>query len=87
MHEHLRRVHRDAGAEQREEPETLLNETPSFVGTRKRRRPVADDFDERDEDGVLQQEVKKLRRELQEKDERLKRLEQVVAQLAKGQHK
>ncbi|KAK3178560.1 hypothetical protein OEA41_000697 [Lepraria neglecta] len=87
LHEHLRRVHRDAGAEQREEPETLLNETPSFVGTRKRRRPVADDVDERDEDGALQQEVKKLRRELQEKDDRLKRLEQVVAQLAKGQHK
>lgn len=64
-----------------------MNETSSFFGTRKRRRPTTDDVDERCEDGALQQEVKKLRRELQEKDERLRRLEQVVAQLAKGQHK
>ena len=87
LHEHLRRVHRDAGTEQTEEPETPLNEAPSAIGSRKRRRPVADDADEGNEVGTLQQEVKKLRRELQEKDERLKRLEQVVAQLAKGQHK
>ena len=87
LHEHLRRVHRDVGTEQKEEPRTPTKETPSFIGTRKRRRPTADEGGERDEDSELQQEVKKLRRELQEKDERLKRLEQVVAQLAKGQYK
>ncbi|KAL2038185.1 hypothetical protein N7G274_009133 [Stereocaulon virgatum] len=85
--EHLRRVHRDAGTEQTEELEIPLNEAPSAIGSRKRRRPIADDADEGNEVGTLQQEVKKLRKELQEKDERLKRLEQVVAQLAKEQHK
>lgn len=59
-------------------------------GPRKRRRAApaeAEAEKEKDDDESLQQEVKKLRRELQEKDVRLKRLEQLVEKLAKGQQK
>ena len=85
LHEHLRRVHRDVGADQTEEPDTLSNEVAFVSGTRKRRRaaPVEDQDDEND----LEQEVKKLRKELQEKDKRLERLEQVVARLQNSQQK
>ena len=43
--------------------------------------------EEKDGDESLQQEVKKLRRELQEKDDRLKKLEQIVEKLTRGQQK
>ena len=75
-------MHRETTPDEEPEPEQL----PELGGTRKRRR-AAQDESERDEDENLQQEVRKLRRELQEKDERLKRLEQLVEKLAKGQHK
>lgn len=76
-------MHRDVGADQTEEPDTLSNEVLFVSGTRKRRRaaPVEDQNDEND----LEREVKKLRKELQEKDKRLERLEQVVARLQNSQ--
>lgn len=85
LHEHLRRVHRDAGdnAKDKTEPEHLAD----LGGSRKRRRAAQVEEEEKDDDESLQQEVKKLRRELQEKDDRLKKLEQMVEKLARGQQK
>ena len=90
LHEHLRRVHRDAGAEGRQEQESPRPNQ----GSRKRRRAATDvgrgddddDYDDDDDDDEgLRQEVKKLRQELERKDERLRKLEQKVAQMTKGQ--
>lgn len=90
LHEHLRRVHRDAGEDVTDEPEPEPEPLMAPGGPRKRRRAApaeAEAEKEKDDDESLQQEVKKLRRELQEKDVRLKRLEQLVEKLAKGQQK
>lgn len=84
--EHLRRVHRDAGADptHNEASEGAQNTTSGASGTgRKRRRAIPDDDGGGDED--LEQEVKKLKKELQEKDERLEKLERQVQLLMKGQ--
>ncbi|KAF6221254.1 hypothetical protein HO133_002109 [Letharia lupina] len=84
--EHLRRVHRDAGADQTQEegPESAQNTTSATSGTgRKRRRAVPDDDSGGEDD--LEQEVKKLKKELQEKDERLEKLERQVELLIRGQ--
>ncbi|KAK4692101.1 hypothetical protein P7C71_g5031, partial [Lecanoromycetidae sp. Uapishka_2] len=86
LHEHLRRVHRDAADDAKDEPEP--EQMTALGGPRKRRRAAQPEAEEeKDDDESLQQEVKKLRRELQEKDERLKRLEQLVEKLARGQQK
>ena len=84
--EHLRRVHRNASADptQKEGSESAPNTMSGTLGTgRKRRRAVPDDDGDGDED--LEQEVKKLRKELQEKDERLEKLERQVQVLMRGQ--
>lgn len=84
--EHLRRVHRDAGADQtqNEASEGAQHTTSGASGTgRKRRRAVPDDDGGGEED--LEQEVKKLKKELQEKDERLEKLERQVQLLMRGQ--
>ena len=84
--EHLRRVHRDAGADQLQEqiPEGAHNIASEASGTgKKRRRAVPDDDDGGEED--LEHEVKKLKKELQEKDERLEKLERQVQVLMRGQ--
>jgi molecular chaperone GrpE (heat shock protein) len=85
LHEHLRRVHRDAGDDAKDEPEPEQLMAPG--GPRKRRRAPQAEEKEKEDDESLQQEVKKLRRELQEKDDRLERLEQLVEKLHKGQQK
>lgn len=87
--EHLRRVHRDAGADQtqKEASEGAQNMTPGASRPgRKRRRAVPDDGggDGGGEED-LEQEVKKLKKELQEKDERLEKLERQVQVLMRGQ--
>ena len=84
--EHLRRVHRDAGADptQHEASEGAQHTTSRASGTgRKRRRAVPEDVEGGEED--LEQEVKKLKKELQEKDERLEKLEKQVQLLMRGQ--
>lgn len=85
--EHLRRVHRDADADQprKEDPsESAPNLTSGASATgRKRKRAVPDKDDDGEEN--LEQEVKKLRKELQEKDERLEKLERQVQVLMRGQ--
>ena len=85
--EHLRRVHRDAESDQtqKEASEGAQNPTsgPSGAG-RKRRRAASDDDDGGDEED-LEQEVKKLKKELQEKDERLGKLEKQVQLLMRNQ--
>lgn len=85
--EHIRRVHREAGADQTqpENSESAQN-TSGVSGTRrKRRRAVPDDDGDGEED--LEQEVKKLKKQLQEKDERLEKLERQVQLLVSGQKK
>lgn len=84
--EHLRRVHRDTGADQTQEEgsENAQDTAPGTSGTgRKRRRAVPDEDGGGEED--LEQEVKKLKKELQEKDERLEKLERQVQLLMRGQ--
>lgn len=85
--EHVRRVHREADADQPQKEASsggAQNLTPGASGTgRKRRRAVPDDDDDGEEN--LEQEVKKLRKELQEKDERLEKLERQVQVLMRGQ--
>ena len=82
--EHLRRVHRDAGADQPQiEGSESVQNTSGTLGTRrKRRRAVADDGSHEED---LEQEVKRLKQELQEKDERLEKLERQVQLLVRGQ--
>ena len=91
--EHLRRVHRVADADQtpKEASQGAQNTIPSGAsgtGMKRRRRAVRDDDnggDDDDEDGEdLEQEVKKLKRELHEKDERLEKLEKQVQVLMRG---
>ncbi|KAL9627635.1 MAG: hypothetical protein Q9164_007545, partial [Protoblastenia rupestris] len=57
-------------------------------GSRKRRRRVHEDANLDEEEGEsqqdLKQQVKKLRRELQEKDERLRKLEQRFEELVRS---
>ena len=83
--EHLRRVHRDADADhtQHEGSESVQDTSGASRTGRKRRRAVPDDDDDGAED--LEQEVKKLKRQLQEKDERLEKLERQVQLLVSGQ--
>ena len=89
LNEHLRRCHQPQQKSQSKSPAL----TEDIASRPRKRRRVVNDDDEDDEDeeaekeesGDLQREVKKLRRELAEKDERLKRLESMVERLAKGQ--
>ena len=85
--EHLRRVHRDAGADQtqKEGSENAQNTSETLGMVKKRRRTVPDDDDSDEED--LEKEVKKLKKQLQEKDERLEKLERQVQLLVSGQKK
>ena len=88
--EHLRRVHRvvDADQMQKEASQGAQNTTSSGAlgtGTKKRRRAVPeDDGGDDDDEEDLEQEVKKLKRELHEKDERLEKLEKQVQVLMRG---
>lgn len=95
LHEHLRRVHRDLGADapggtvpSSEGAQIPTSGTPSQSRKRKRVAPRDDGDDNNDDEDAkeedLEQEVKKLRGELQEKDERLDRLEKMVKHLAGG---
>lgn len=85
--EHLRRVHRDAGADQtqKEGSENAQNTSERSGTVKKRRRAVLDDDASDEED--LEKEVKKLKKQLQEKDERLEKLERQVQLLVSGQKK
>ena len=87
--EHLRRVHRDAGTDQppQEGPETAAQNTttPGTLGTRRKRRRTTVPEEESGDEKDLEQEVKKLKRELQERDERLEKLERQVQILMRGQ--
>lgn len=85
--EHLRRVHRDAGADETQKEGSGTTPTASGIsGTGKKRRRAVPEDDGGDEDEAdLEQEVKKLKRQLQEKDERLEKLERQVQLLVRGQ--
>ena len=69
--EHLRRVHRDVDADQtqKEGPESAQNRSGTLTTRRKRRTTVRDD-DSSDGDD-LEHEGKKLKKQLQEKEERV----------------
>lgn len=88
LNEHLRRCHQPQRDSQ-VHPPANTEDLPSSR-SRKRRRGGNDDgggrdYDEGDgDDGDLQREVKKLRSELAEKDERLKRLEKMMESLTRG---
>lgn len=98
LYEHLRRVHRGVGNER--DPQQAAANAPvsastlqrlgSDNGSRKRRRANDDEDDDEDEiEAVnesrdLRKQVKRLRKELQEKDERLRKLEQAVDRLTGG---
>ena len=89
LNEHLRRCHQPQGESQVQSPVTHREEAPSSR-PRKRRRNASDDDDPESEEprgsqDDLQREVKKLKRELAEKDERLKRLERMMEALTRGQ--
>ena len=100
LHEHLRRVHRGVDNERDPQQaaataplsSSSLRQLGSETGLRKRRRAnddADDDEGDGDEDAVnesrdLRKQIKRLRSELQEKDERLKRLEQAVERLSSG---
>lgn len=99
LYEHLRRVHRGVGNErdpQQAAATAPVSSSPfqrlgSDNGSRKRRR-ANDDEDDDDDDEIeeanesrdLRKQVKRLRKELQEKDERLRKLEQAVGSLTSG---
>ena len=88
LQEHLRRVHRDVTNDTKDEPEPEPEVVAAPGGSRKRRRaPTQAEAEERDDEESLRQEVMKLRRELQEKDDRLRLLELQVEKLIKGQQK
>ena len=79
LHEHLRRVHRGAGSDR-------LQTTPvPSEGSRKRKR-VSDETnnDDGEETEDLNTQIKKLKQKLEEKDERLWKLEQMVETLVRG---
>lgn len=100
LYEHLRRVHRGVDNERDPQQaaatvpvsSSSLRQLGSETGLRKRRRAnddADDDDGDGDEDAVnesrdLRKQVKRLRSELQERDERLKRLEQAVERLSSG---
>lgn len=99
LSEHLRRVHRGVGNERDPSPaaptaltsSSPLERSVPETGSRKRRRANDDDDDDEDDemDAVnepkdLRKQVRRLRKELQEKDERLKKLEQAVESLTRG---
>lgn len=84
LNEHLRRCHQPRRDSQAQSPaDTQDVSSPSRP--RKRRRGGNDDDgvgeDEPEGEGDLKREVKKLRRELAEKDERLRRLEKMMETL------
>lgn len=96
LSEHLRRVHRGVGDE-RDPPQVAATTTGSSsprrrgseAGSRKRRRSDDNDDDDDDANAVdesrdLRKQVRRLMRALQEKDERLKKLEQAVERLSNG---
>lgn len=94
--EHLRRVHRTTNAGQNLKTEASQGAQDELLGAsgtgKKRRRAVVvvrddddvegDDGDDDEED--LEREVKKLKKELREKDERLDKLEKQVQVLMRG---
>ncbi|MCJ1462661.1 hypothetical protein MMC07_001264 [Pseudocyphellaria aurata] len=99
LSEHLRRVHRGVGDERDTvvtAPTALASSTPTgrsvpVIDSRKRRRANDDDDNDDDDDmdavnepRDLRKQVRRLRKELQEKDERLKKLEQAVGRLTGG---
>ena len=90
--EHLRRVHRNVPSESRENQGEEQNS--KAAESRKRRRQDDEGDDDPAAEGresqsprSLKQEVKKLRRELQESGERVRKLEQMVEQINKMQRK
>ena len=98
LFEHLRRVHRGFESEKETPPSGTTTGAPSStfeqVGggaqVRKRRRGDDSFVDDDEVDNVtgsrdLQLQVKRLRRELRQKDQRLKDLEHKVERLAGGQ--
>ena len=84
--EHLRRVHRDVPGENRQYQGGEQN-LPKLGENRKRRRRMDEAEADPDDDELnpqdLKQEVKRLRKEVQDKDDRLRRLEQQMEQLTK----
>lgn len=84
LNEHLRRCHQP----QRPEGKSPATQEESSSRSRKRRRGAnvddeRDASDDRDEDDI-HREVKRLRRELAERDERLRRLEEKMEKLTRG---
>lgn len=87
LNEHLRRCHQPQSQEQGAEDGTqgVVEEMPGR--SRKRRRAAEGGGGEGEGEGEveLQLEVKKLRREVAEKEERIKRLEKMMESLTRGQ--
>ena len=89
LNEHLRRCHQPQKPKEEKSPATTTVENPTSK-SRKRRRgdeqgeEQVTSEDREDGDG-LRREVKKLRRELAQRDERLKRLEESMERLVRAQ--
>lgn len=91
--EHLRRVHRDVPSENGE-IQGGEQSLPKVEGNRKRKRRDNEGYDHPDAKSMeeqssqsLKQEVKKLKRELQESGEKVRKLEQKMEQVDKVQRK
>lgn len=100
LQEHIRRCHKSPEegkqSQQTNDDQSLGGGSQNTLGSRKRKRRArnddgaagegtrAGDDDSQSSQG-LREEVKRLRREVQEKDERLSRLEEMMKQLEKSQ--
>ena len=87
LNEHLRRCHQPQKEPQ--VPSPAISEDTTVRPRKRRRAAEEDDSSDEDEDdedaNKLKKEVKKLRKELAEKDERLRRLEEKMDLLTRGQ--
>ena len=91
--EHLRRVHRDVPSENRDHQGEEQRLPRTGEGRKRKRREDEKDADvdaessEEQSPQSLKQEVKKLRKELQESGERVRKLEQMMEHFNKMQKK
>ena len=90
LNEHLRRCHQPRRDSSEKSPANTQDRSSSSRPKKRRRAGNDEENEAKDEEeqasnSDLQREVKKLRRELAERDERLRRLERMMESLTKGQ--
>jgi len=83
LNEHLRRCHQPQDQET-SSPQGNAEDLSSRPRKRRRAADIDDGRERREEDDELQREVKKLRKEVAEKEERIKNLEKWMENLTRG---